>query len=485
MVNIKIIPLLIFNLKMEDWTEKYRPKSLDEIVGNEKAVLELRRWASAWSKSSPKNKAVILSGKPGTGKTSSAIALAKDFGWTTIELNTSDARNAQKIKTVATYGAVNETFSDDGAFISSKTGGRKLIILDEADNLYERAEGSNTGSDLSDRGGKKAIIDTIQITSQPIILIVNDYYSLIKGSGEVLKNICKLIRFYDPYPNQVVGLLKRICLSEGINVDQKVLQSIADRSKGDIRSAVNDLQSVSMNRTQVDSSSLEVLGYRDREKDIFAFMREVFKTKNLNSIRESVGHLDADPNLLILWLNENLPKEYIDRDDLVNGFEALSKADIFLGRTFQCQEYRLWSYASDIMNGGVAVAKTHTYHNDKYDFPVWLRGRKTGKTGFDVKDVIVKKLSKQTHLSNKKNKEDVFSYFIHMFKNDTSFAIKMKKTLDLTENEVEFLLGVTHASKLKQIMSSSETEKLEISEGKKEEASEEKSDNIQQSLFDF
>ena len=98
MVNIKIIPILIFNLKMEDWTEKYRPKSLDEIVGNEKAVIELRKWASTWSNGSQRNKAIILSGKPGTGKTSSAIALAKDFGWTPIELNTSDARNAQKIK---------------------------------------------------------------------------------------------------------------------------------------------------------------------------------------------------------------------------------------------------------------------------------------------------------------------------------------------------------------------------------------------------
>ncbi len=64
---------------MEDWAEKYRPKSLNEIVGNEKAVIELRKWASAWSNNNPQNKAVILSGKPGTGKTSSAIALAKEL----------------------------------------------------------------------------------------------------------------------------------------------------------------------------------------------------------------------------------------------------------------------------------------------------------------------------------------------------------------------------------------------------------------------
>jgi replication factor C large subunit len=475
---------------MEDWTEKYRPKTLDEVVGNEKAITELRNWAKLWLQDKPKYKAVILSGKAGTGKTSSAIALANEMGWTTIELNTSDARNAQKIKNVATSGAVNETFSDDGRFISSKSGGRKLIILDEADNLYETKTASfDSSNDLSDRGGKKAIVETIKITNQPIILIVNDYYSLIKGSGDILKKICKQIKFYEPYSSYVFTLLKKICISEGISADSKVLKNIADRCKGDIRSALNDLQTICLGRKTVDSSFLDVIGYRDREKDIFTAMRDVFKTKDIKSIRESISQLDVDPQMLLLWINENLPKEYLDKNDLIKGYGALSKADVFLGRTFKCQNYCLWSYASDIMNGGVATAKTHSYANTMYSFPTWLRQKKYIKNNIDLREIIIKKISENFHISSNKTKDTLFPYFANMFRNNTYFAIKMKDKYNLTESEVEYILGQNHSYKLKEIIQASKTGVIEPLDKKidtEEDDSEEKyNEKHQQSIFDF
>jgi len=473
---------------MQNWTEKYRPKTLDDIVGNERAILELRKWASLWTKGIPKKRAVILSGKPGIGKTSAALALANDFGWMPIELNTSDARNATKIKNVATSGAIHETFLDDGTFISSQDGGRKLIILDEADNLYERAQDSKSDiNDFSDKGGKKAIIETIKITNQPIILIVNHYYDLIKGSGEVLKSICQLIRFYDPYPNNIIALLRRICVSEGVSVDQRVLQNIADRCKGDIRSAINDLQSIALDKKQIDATSLNVLGYRDREKDIFSVLREVFKTRNIQATKESMQHLDVDPKLMLLWINENLPREYLDLEDLNRGYDAISKADVFLGRTFRRQHFGLWSYACDFMNGGVANAKTHNYPNTNYTFPTWLKEKKIDREGVNVKDSIIRKISEFSHSSNRKIKDVILTDFTSMFCNNTDFAIKMKNKLNLNEQEIKYLLGKKHAHKLKEILLSKEKtyEKPIEHKDSVEKSIEERKEEIQQTLFDF
>ena len=161
----------------EEWTEKYRPANLDLIVGNDKAIGELRAWADSWEQGNPTKKGIIISGEAGVGKTSSALALANEFKWGVIELSASEARNATAIKRIAMVGAIHETFTDDGEFFPSSKGGRKLIILDEADNLFERVKQvESVEKDYSDRGGKRAIIETISKTSQPIILIVNDLY---------------------------------------------------------------------------------------------------------------------------------------------------------------------------------------------------------------------------------------------------------------------------------------------------------------------
>lgn len=477
---------------MEDWTDKYRPKNLDEICGNERAISSLRNWARMWKEGNkPKKRAVILTGKAGIGKTTSALALANDFGWIIIELNASDVRNATTIKKVATSGALNESFDDYGRFVASSKGGRKLIILDEADNLYEKIEKIKSGNDFSDKGGKKAIVDAIKITNQPIILIVNDYYNLIKGSGEILKHLCMVIQYYEVSSDQIFELLKNICREENILAPIKLLQTIADRCKGDVRSAINDLQSISLNRKQLDMQSLDVLGYRDREKIIFDALRDMFKTTNIQTVKDNIYNIDIAPETFLLWINENLPREYIDIDDLARGYEILSKADLFFGRVYNRQYYGLWSYGCDIMYSGVSTVKTHNYPNVKYYPPTWLKDMKNSKNIRSVRDSVVKKIGELCHNSYRKSREFLLLYFKYFFRNDIKFVYTMKNKLNLSENEIKYLLGEKYIHKIKDILQYSEKEdkkQIEIPMNNKEEKEhevEKEQDLKQPSIFDF
>src|SRR5213083_2897786 len=212
---------------MTAWTEKHRPKTLDEIVGNPTAVAELRKWAEAWQRGRPEKRAVALQGDPGVGKTSAALALANEMGWSIVEMNASDSRNAEAIRKVATRGAVLQTFTETGEFVRSREGGRKLIILDEADNVFGR----------EDKGGVAAIVEMIQKTRQPVILVANDYYALTRRSSS-LKRLCKTIKFQGVHEDAMKNILRTIASKEGVDVTDDVLDAIVERAGGDMRSAI-------------------------------------------------------------------------------------------------------------------------------------------------------------------------------------------------------------------------------------------------------
>jgi replication factor C large subunit len=326
---------------MADWTEKYRPSTLSEVRGNDKARDAFADWARSWD---GHREAVVLHGSPGVGKTSAAHALANDMGWETVELNASDQRTADVIERFAGRAARNATLGGSaagGGAAGGDTASRQLVILDEADNIHGNY----------DRGGASAITKLVKESGQPIVLIANDYYDMARG----LRNATQEIEFRDVSARSIVPVLRDVCRKEGIEFESDALQRIAERNRGDLRGAVNDLQAATEGR---DSIAVEdvVTGDRDKALGLFPFLDAVLKEESAQEALQSAYAVDETPDDLTKWIENNVLDVY-DPGEALRAYDFLANADVWLGRVRATQNYTYWRYATDNAAAGVAAAR--------------------------------------------------------------------------------------------------------------------------------
>jgi len=420
----------------QDWTEKYRPRDLSKVVGNQKAIRELKTWASKWVSGKPSKKAAVLAGKPGIGKTSSALALANHMNWEFLEMNASDQRNRESIKNFVGRSAVDDTFSESGDFTPYKEGKRTLLVIDEADNIFGK----------EDRGGINEISSIIRKTEQPVILIANDYYDLTRRSSE-LKKLCKKIDFETLEKKEIRTHLKRICQLEGIEYERKVLDRIAEYSEGDLRSAVRDLESIAAGKDRIEIDDLTVLGSRNRKAEIFPTIKKILKNKNILEAKKSVQYLDEEPSDLITWIDENLPREYENGSELYEGYRWISKADVYLGRVRKRQAYRLWKYSTSLMTAGVCSGKNHRHSGwTRYSFPTWIRQMSRSKGKRSLRRKISKKIAPKIHTTTNKFQSQIFHYIAYLMKEKREFREYALERWNLDPREVAYLIGEEESS---------------------------------------
>ena len=415
-----------------EWTEKYRPKSLSGIVGNEEAARALRRWADSWSRGKPSRKAVVLRGDPGIGKTSAALALANDMGWDFIEMNASDHRNALSIKKVAGAGALSQTFSATGEFFSSTDDKRKLVILDEADNLFGN----------EDRGGSKAIVETIRESSQPMILIVNDYRELTRKASAI-KSLAERVQFNRLSQRDIVKVLRDIAEKEKVRAPSEVLEHVAENANGDLRAAINDLQMIVEGKAVLVEKDSEVVGKRNQLKELEIGLREMFSADSVKGARNATMDIDLTPDDLEKWIEESIPQEMRSPEDLAAAFEALSRSDIYLGRTRRLQYYALWSYAKEMMTGGVVLARKHGPRPQvaEHRFPGHFIVMSRAKGPRAARKAIATKLAPHLHTSRRVLIGTVLPLLSVMVRNDRELLLHLIGELEFDEGDVAYLLG--------------------------------------------
>ena len=395
-----------------DWTEKYRPTTLSEIRGNDKSRDALRTWAETWD---DHREAVIVYGSPGVGKTSAAHALAADLGWDVLELNASDDRTASVIERVAGEAARSGT-------LTGGSGGRKLVILDEADNLHGNV----------DRGGTRAIGDVVKEARQPVVLIANEYYEMSSG----LRNACQDIEFRDVSKRSIVPVLRDICRREGVEYEDAALEAIAERDNGDLRSAINDLQAAAQGRDRITADDV-VTGQRDRTEDIWTFLDMVLKEGSPREALRTSYDVDETPDSLMQWVEDKVPKVY-EPAEIARAYDSLAAGDRWLGRVRATQNYSYWRYAGDMLAAGVAAARDHERGGwTRYGGPPF-RSRTR-----QPRDDIAQRVGAANLTSSATARRDLLPYLAamtHHCKN-RELTVAMAAALDMNEKDVAFVTG--------------------------------------------
>ena len=347
-------------------TRKYMPKSVSDIIGNADVRDAARRWVEAIL-SGKREKPLMVGGPSGVGKTSLAYALAKDFSLEMLEISSSGLRDKATLER-----------NIRPAFFSNTVFGKKRIILvDDADAMTK-----------DDRGGIGELVNLIKEASIPVIITAND---TSEPKLRPLRMYVKTIQMKRIAPSEVANVLRDISKKEKLDATEETIMKIAAGCSGDLRSALNDLEATAFS-------------LRDRKIDDKSVLKTIFRCSTLSGARYASSVMDMDTDMLKLWLDENIAREYETPEEIAEAFNWLSRADVFDGRIFNRQYYGYMRYAVTLMTAGVGLSKRQVYNKpiENYQFPLYLVEMSRSMAARAMAKSVALKIGKKVHTSSKR-----------------------------------------------------------------------------------
>jgi len=319
------------------WSVKHRPVSLDLMIGNEESREKFLLWLKKWKQGA---KAAILVGPPGTGKTTCVHLSAEKLGLQLVELNASDTRTKEKLSK-----RLGEVIHSGSLF-----GTKSLVFLDEVDGLAGRA----------DYGAIEFIREAVKRSDNPVVMAAND-----PDSDEVkkLSSATVKITFVKPPPEAVEKFLTTIAAREQLQVGKAELATMASAANGDLRSAINLLQSGAVYE-------------KDEELTVSQAVNAFFGAEDEKAALRALRAYPGQPRDKIRDLFTGVVRSRVHEQRKTAAFEVLSRADLLMGRIMRGKDWRLLRYLDTMLASGLWKALGDggaAYTMDGVSWPLQLR----------------------------------------------------------------------------------------------------------------
>ena len=383
------------------WSEKHRPQSVSDMVGNEESRATIMEWFAKWKKGT---KPILIVGPPGIGKTTIAYLTAKQFSYDMIGLNASDIRSKSRI---------NEILSPVLGNVSVL--GTPMIFVDEVDGIHGRG----------DYGGAEALIQILKEPTVPIVLAANS------DSSDKMKSIKKVVKtiYFKSIPPRLLRIyLQNILKKENAKLSPGSLIKVIDKSHGDIRSMINLTQSLVTGFNPQTDQSFENINVED---GINAF----FKAKSLDEARSVLYSMQIDPKQKIDAFYSSIVTSNIDSQTLAKFLDIISESDILYGKIMKTQNWRLLRYLNETLLALYKNDDRIRYAQYNLSWSLLNRIRWDGKKIKSLSSIIAKKL----HMSSSAFVTICFPYLLFCIKNK-KLEFELKETFgDIIEKEIELL----------------------------------------------
>lgn len=309
------------------WTEIYRPKSFEQMIGNEEIRITILKWLVKWL---PGTKPLFLIGPPGIGKTTIIKLLSSILNYDLIELNASDTRSGSQLEKL-----VNPLLNNTSIF-----GKKILLFFDEVDGIYGR----------EDSGGIEVLINIVKSSNFPILFAANSSNIKLKN----LTKLCKIIKFQRISSNLMLMFLNYVLDEQKYSLPFDDKKWIVEKSNGDIRTMLNIAQSKCSGYGQFITQKFKV--------DIAEGLNELFSSQNKDNARIILLSLDgkySDPRFglsseerrkdIVNSLFTSIVSSNLDMNTLSQLLDSLSRIDLQIARIYKKRNWNLLKYMDNIL----------------------------------------------------------------------------------------------------------------------------------------